>query len=246
MSNVTIKHLHVRRGANFTLQIPHLQLSAGKVLCIIGPNGSGKTTCIETLAGIVAPNAGSVSIGGRRVGPNLRAHKAMLGFIPDDENWFVQHLSAREYLQLLSSIYQEAGVKTDMPARVSILARALHFSAFDQLLDQLSHGNKKKVQLIAALMHQPKVIIVDELRNGLDPLSIIAAEDTLKAEAQRGASIIAATHDLWWAQRFADRIMLLEDGNVRVSESTRVLVGEYGSLEKMFRTTLGGAYAATL
>jgi len=246
MNSITVTNLFAWRGKTFVLHIPSLKLAAGKVLCVTGPNGSGKTTLIETLAGLVRPQTGTVLIGGTPVTNDLRATKASIGFIPDDEDWFVKNLSAREYLKLLRSIYRDAGVTSDMEARADSLATVLHFTAQDQPLERLSHGNKKKVQLIAGLMHKPAVIIVDELRNGLDPLAVMAAEDIMKAEARRGACIVAATHDLWWAQRFADRILLLIDGRVLLDQSTRSLLQQYGSLDKMFRNVIEDTYATVI
>jgi ABC-2 type transport system ATP-binding protein len=121
-----------------------------------------------------------------------------------------------------------------MQYRLRQLSRMLHFSAFEQPLESLSHGNKKKVQIIAALLHEPKVIVLDELRNGLDPLAIIAAEELVRSEASRGACIVAATHDLWWAQRIATETLLLIDGKVAYHENTDRMLEQYGSLETLF------------
>ncbi|MEK7153601.1 MAG: ABC transporter ATP-binding protein [Patescibacteria group bacterium] len=233
-----ITNLRVRRSEAFALRIGHLRLQAGKILCVTGPNGSGKTTLIDCLTGLLAPTSGVITVCGQSVSNNLRATKAIIGFVPDDEQWFVKELCAKEYFALLQSIYIEAGVTADTGSNATRLAQSLHFTAFDQQLGSLSHGNKKKVQIIAGLMHEPKVIFLDELRNGLDPLAIIAAEELIKQEATRGACIVAATHDLWWAQRVADEIVLLIDGSVALHEKTATLVQRHGSLENLFLKTI--------
>jgi ABC-2 type transport system ATP-binding protein len=163
--------------------------------------------------------------------------------VPDDEDWLIKELCAKEYFGLLARVYREAGVSTDITKRVAALSNMLHFTSHMQPLESLSHGNKKKVQLIAGLMHSPKVIILDEVRNGLDPLAIIATEQLLTQETKRGACIIATTHDLSWAERTADDILLLTDGKIHVHEKTAAIVKCYGSLQKLFLQSLGGKQA---
>ncbi len=231
---IRIRDLHVNRSNTFALHIRQLSVKPGTVLCVTGANGSGKTTLIECVTGLMGPTSGEITIAGYTVTNNLRVTKAVIGFVPDDEDWLIKELSAAEYFKLLGGIYKDAGIHTDMHRRVNYLARLLNFSAADQPLGTLSHGNKKKVQLIAGLMHEPKVIILDELRNGLDPLAIIAAEDLIKSEAGRGACILAATHDLWWAERVANDIVLLGNGSVKVHAKTASIIQRYGSIEKLF------------
>lgn len=231
---LSIKQLRATRSQDFSLAIDDLRLPSGTIMCVAGPNGSGKTTLIECLVGLAQPQMGAVFVSGHRVDQHLRTTKRLVGFIPDDDSWFVKELCAREYFDLLKTIYQEVGCDPAvMEARISRLAHCLMFTAFDQPLEQLSHGNKKKVQLIAGLMHTPKVIVVDELRNGLDPLAIIAAENIIKQEAERGVCVIAATHDLWWAERMAHRVLVLLEGRVAAYDKTAMLVATHGSLEKL-------------
>lgn len=228
-----ITDLEVKRSKDFSLKISQLSLEPGKILGVAGPNGSGKTTLLEALAGILQPDGGVIKVCGLPLTNNLRQTKTQLGIIPDDDGWFVAELTAHEYFGLLVKVYEQAGCRIN-PLRIDNLAKRLQFTAFDQRLDSLSHGNKKKVQLIAGLMHGPRVIIVDELRNGLDPLAIIAAEQVIRSEAARGAAVVAASHDLWWSQRVTDETLLLSDGRVLVHNRTKVLVERYGSLENLF------------
>lgn len=239
MRAVKISGLRLQRGSDFALNIPQLSVNPGAILCVAGPNGSGKTTFIESIAGLITPDSGEILLRGHIVSNDRAETQAIMGFIPDDEAWFIKELSASEYLDVLESVYKKAGVLLDMTKRVRAIASTLHFTAFDQPLEQLSHGNKKKVQIIAALMHEPQVIICDELRNGLDPLAIIAIERLLRAEAKRGACVIAATHDLWWAERLADTVLLLIDGRVAVLEKTSDIVRSNGSLENLFMQAVG-------
>jgi ABC-2 type transport system ATP-binding protein len=229
-----ITDLRVRRSEAFQLNIESLELAGRNILCVAGPNGSGKTTMIECLAGLLRPDAGKMMLAGQAIDNNLKATKRILGYVPDDEAWFVKELCALEYFELLIEVYRSAGIQNDMPVRIHKLAKALYFNNFRQPLEQLSHGNKKKVQLIAGLMHEPRLIVIDELRNGLDPLALVAAEHLLKQEARRGACIVASTHDLWWAERLADEVLLMVDGKPAISGRSKKLIQRYGSLEKLF------------
>jgi ABC-2 type transport system ATP-binding protein len=238
---VIVDELTLVRSKTFKLSIPHLQAKSGEVLCITGPNGSGKTSLIECIVGMTTPDTGSVTINGRVVDNNLQATRATIGYIPDDEAWIIAELCATEYLALLRSIYAKADVRTDMEATVRDIAKTLHFNAWNQQLGTLSHGNKKKVQIIAGLMHRPRLIVVDELRNGLDPLAIIAAEGLLRSAAARGSIIVATTHDLWWAERIASRVVLLIDGQLRLEQDTKSIVKAYGSVENLFLSQVSGS-----
>lgn len=235
---VRIQQLRLSRSRSFSLIIPGLEIAAGHTLCIVGPNGSGKTTLVECLAGILAPATGAITINGSLITANLRTIKRLLGFVPDDAGWLIQELCAKEYFALLKGVYRQAGCKNDMQARVISLAKALQFTAFEPQLRHLSHGNKKKVQIIAALMHQPKLLVVDEIRNGLDPLSILSVESLLRKEVTGGMSLVAATHDLHWAERMSDEVLMLLDGAISIYGKKDALVARHGSLEKLFMHTV--------
>lgn len=237
---VTITNLRLARSRNFKLELPRLRVGAGSFLCVAGPNGSGKSTLMECLSGLLKPAQGTITICGIVQSQTPSNTRRVIGYIPDDENWFIKELSAREYFALLRSTYWSAGVTIDMQERQAVLAAKLGFTAFDIPLQQLSHGNKKKVQIIAGLLHKPAVILIDEVRNGLDPLAIIAVEALLKEEVARGACVIAATHDLWWAERVASDILLLVEGQVAFQDHTEQLLKNYDSLQDAFITIVKG------
>lgn len=231
---ITIKKLQTYRNKQFSLQIPKMTITDASVVAVVGQNGSGKTTLVETLAGILPFTHGEIHIDGHTVYNNLKDAKTLVGFIPDDEDWFVKELSAKEYFQLLIHVYKQAGVSIDMQERLDLMAKALEFSQFEMALQDLSHGNKKKVQIIAALLHSPKLLIIDELRNGLDPLAIITAEQLVEDFAAQGGTVVAATHDIWWAERIADHLLFLKDGKVTSYLPTGEVIAAYGTVQKAF------------
>jgi ABC-2 type transport system ATP-binding protein len=234
-----IENLQTRRGADFVLQLEQLELRNGTVLCIIGPNGSGKTTLIEHIAGLTLPDTGSLQIHGQEITNNLYTVRANIGFIPDDDEWFIPELNAREYFAALQRIYQKARPGHDFQSRCDSLAQQLSFTSYDTQISKLSHGNKKKIQIIAGLMHEPEIIVIDELRNGLDPFAIMASEKIVKDEAARGACIVVSTHDLWWAERLASEVLLLSHGKVILHKTVQAAVQDFGSLEQAFLHKVG-------
>lgn len=231
---LSVKNLDAFQGSAFHLRIDSLKAKAGSVTCIVGPNGAGKTTFLECLTGMLKPLRGEIIVKGIPITNQLQPLRLNIGYIPDDEDWFVKELTAREYFEVLLSVYKDAGVVAPMAAAIEQLAEQLSFTAFELPLQYLSHGNKKKVQCIAALMHNPSVVIVDEIRNGLDPLAIIAVEAILQSLVKKGVCIIAATHDLWWAERIATNVVLLKQGTVAVQDSLEHILEQHTHLEDLF------------
>lgn len=232
---ITISDLYFAYNSSFSILIPKLTMYAGEIICITGPNGGGKTTYLECITGILQPQRGAITIEGEDINGALKAAKHHIGYVPDDENWFIKELCASEYLDVLMSVYWSAGVTAPMGERVTMLAQALRFTAFDIPIQQLSHGNKKKVQIIAALMHNPAVLVIDEIRNGLDPLAVLAVEDIIRAAAKAGACIIAASHDLWWAERLGSSVLIIDAGRPILSASVKDIKKKYGHVEDAFR-----------
>lgn len=231
---LTINGLKVKRSSVFQLTIPFLNFIPGSVTCIVGANGSGKTTLVESIVGLIAPRKGVVKVSGYEAHLDIAEVKRAIGYIPDDDAWIIPELTANEYFELLITVHSGQTSKRLMLKRVKELADELLFTSLNQQLGNLSHGNKKKVQIIAALLHDPHFIIVDELRNGLDPIAIIRAENILKRKQMSGSAIIAATHDLWWAERFADEIVMIKRGHVVMNDYTKNIVARSGSLEASF------------
>ncbi len=238
---LNLQNIVVRRGS-FGLGIQNLVLHGKEIACVVGPNGSGKTSLLLTILGLL-PHEGLCRIGGQPYNGSQPKIKSKLGFIPDDPELLFEELTAREQWAVTASVISSAqGVsKARLEERVKILSREMFFDPpKDKLVRDYSHGMRKKTQIVNALLGSPEVIIVDELRNGLDPLAIAQAETLIKKERDRGAAIIAATHDLWWAERFADYIYIILDGHIAAQGTLEQLLatGEH-SLEQVFCRIVG-------
>ncbi len=230
---LTIDELKVRRSQKFQLYIPYLRFLPGGMTCIVGANGSGKTTFMESLVGLIKPSSGVVDICGYDSSKESVEVKRLVGFIPDNEDWIIPELTAKEYFSLLISIYKTIDPKI-ANKRLEELAQDLLFDSFNQQLGDLSHGNKKKVQIIAGLIHDPFFIVVDELRNGLDPVAIDRAERLLRRKMYGGSCIIAATHDLYWAERLGQEIVMIARGSIVFNDYIENIIDRSGSLSNRF------------
>ncbi|MCA9344475.1 ABC transporter ATP-binding protein [Candidatus Saccharibacteria bacterium] len=230
---LTIDDLKVRRSKYFQLTVPYLHFLPGVVTCIVGANGSGKTTLVESIVGLIRPTQGRVIVSGYDTNKDIIQVKRSIGYIPDDEDWIIPELSAREYFSLLISVQDQTRLRV-LNKRVVELADELMFSSFNQQLGDLSHGNIKKVQIIAGLLHDPSFLVVDELSNGLDPIAIDRAERLLRRKMYGGTCIIAATHDLYWAERFAKEIIMIAKGHVVLNDYTENIISRSGSLANRF------------
>lgn len=234
-----VAFLEIKRNKDFCLGITSLMVKTKGIVCLVGANGSGKTTLLEAVVGVLSHDKGAIHIQGSLMNLDAFDAKLRLGYIPDDDNWIIAELTAREYFDLHEAIYKEAGVKAKMLKNVEAMAKLLSFNNFDQPMGSLSHGNKKKIQIIVALMHEPSIIVVDELRNGLDPIAIKNAENLLLQKSRQKTAVLAATHDLWWAERMSQRIVMIKDGHIMLDEPTKKIVKKSGSLENKFMQLYG-------
>lgn len=234
-SVLEIDNFSIKRNKDFTLRVDKVHLQKGKVVCLVGANGSGKTTLIEAVTGLISTHTGVVRICGIESSlKNQKRVNSLMGFIPDDDNWVIPELCAEEFFALLADIYGRRIV-----GNIDQLCERLDFKNRRLQIGSLSHGNKKKLQIIAALAHRPKLLIVDELRNGLDPVAIIQVEQLMKDFVYGQGSILASTHDLWWAERFSDETLLIHDGKIQYADDTARIVEDYGSLENKFKQVYG-------
>ena len=226
--------LEARRG-RFTLGPLSLQVEPSQTVCLVGPNGAGKTTLINVVLGLTAPYAGEVLISGRPVDALRRSHLDHIGYVPDDPKLLIEELTAREYWALLDSVRRHGTPGSDAMARAAELADRLQLDPDARPISAFSHGMRKKAQLVAALMHRPALLVIDEMRNGLDPIAGRRAEELVAEACIEGAAVLLASHDLYGAERSADEVVVLDLGQVVASGRPEDIRGDAdGSLEDAF------------
>jgi ABC-2 type transport system ATP-binding protein len=220
----------------------NLEIRAGEIFGFLGPNGAGKTTTIRMLTGLLEPSAGRAYICGHDVTKNSAQAKALLAYVPDQPKVYGK-LTAREFLALIADLYR-------MPREISrersqqLLAMFGLEDRADELLEGYSHGMRQKVVLAGALIHQPRVLLMDEPTVGLDPASARLLKDVLQELARQGATVFVSTHILEIAERLCHRVGILNKGRLIAlgsPEELRQQVGHSESLEDIFLELTGSA-----
>lgn len=237
-----------RYGDKVAVNNVSFSVQAGEVFGFLGPNGAGKTTTIKMIVGLLQPSSGTVKVAGHDVQAQPLLAKASSGYVPDTPNLYAK-LTGRELLRFVGDLYnidrQQVAQRTEELLRVLDLAEAA-----DNTIDSYSHGMQQKASLAAALMHDPKVLVLDEPTVGLDPKSARLIKDILRQMADRGAAVFLSTHILEIAERMCDRIGIINKGElVAVGTMTELRsLGKAGevSLEDIFLGLTGGAEEAAI
>jgi ABC-2 type transport system ATP-binding protein len=229
-------------GATTAVDSLDLEVKSGEIYGFLGPNGAGKTTTIRMLSGLLDASAGEAFICGYDISKEASQAKAMLAYVPDQPKLYGK-LTAREFLQLVAALYR-------IPKKVSQERSEQLLSMFglaeraDELLEGYSHGMRQKVVLAAALIHQPRVMLLDEPTVGLDPASARLLKDILQELAKQGAAVFVSTHILEIAERLCHRVGILKEGKLIAQGSPdelRKMVGHGDeSLEDIFLELTGG------
>jgi ABC-2 type transport system ATP-binding protein len=220
-----------------------LVVPRGELFAFLGPNGAGKTTSIKMLVGLLRPTSGRVRVCGFDVVTETREANRRLGFVPD-EPYLYDKLSGREFLEFITSMYglaPQAGRE-----RIEREIENFRLADFvDDLTESYSHGMKQRLVFAAALLHDPQVLVLDEPMVGLDPRSARMVKDLLQERSKQGMTIFMSTHTLGLAEEIADRIGIVDHGQLRcvgtLDELKRELAFEGTSLEQLFLEVTGTA-----
>jgi ABC-2 type transport system ATP-binding protein len=227
---------------NFRLGPLSLRFAASNLTCLVGPNGSGKTTLIRALMGIVKLSAGEVLYDAMPMSSRPPDLLRLIGFVPDGPDNLVPELTARELWELHALAHSRVtGSFSEMMTQAEQLAHVLDLRPSRATIRSYSHGMQKKTQLIASLMHKPDYLILDEPRNGLDPIAGEKLDRLVAEECGRGATVILATHDLRYAARVAHSVVVLNRGQCTAVGSPDQLrmTGERDFVDTFFRLVRG-------
>ncbi|MDD4997484.1 MAG: ABC transporter ATP-binding protein [Syntrophales bacterium] len=238
---IELNDLTKRYGSTLAVDRLSLSVEKGEIFGFIGPNGAGKTTTIRMMAGVLGPTAGTVRISGIDMDSEPEAAKRLIGFIPD-RPFLYEKLTGMEFLRFVSDLYGF----TDGLFRKRAEELLIQFSLYDwsdHLIEAYSHGMKQRLIIASALLHEPKVIIVDEPMVGLDPAGIRMVKDLLRELAESGTTIFMSTHTLEIAEDLCNRIGVIHHGRLVALGSTGDLRGtaqlREGDLEDVFLRLTG-------
>ena len=245
---IHVANLVKRYGAAVAVNDVSFDVHAGEVFGFLGPNGAGKTTTIKVIVGLLQPSAGGVWVAGNDVQADPVGAKSSSGYVPDTPNLYPK-LSGRELLRFVADLYSLD--RGQVARRIEELLRMFDLTAAgDDTIDSYSHGMQQKMSLAAALMHDPRVLVLDEPTVGLDPKSARLIKDILRQMADRGAAVLLSTHILEIAERMCDRVGIINRGQliaVGTMDELRALDSTgRASLEDIFLGLTGGAEVAEL
>jgi ABC-2 type transport system ATP-binding protein len=212
LSIIDIKNLTKYYGKSRGIEDVSLSVEEGEIFGFIGPNGAGKSTTIRTLLALIYPTSGSAEIFGKdciKFAPEIAKH---IGYLPS-EVFYYENMKAIDLLNYSASFY-----KKDCSKRIKELAEIMELD-LSKKIDNLSYGNKKKVGIVQGLLHDPKLIILDEPTGGLDPLMQNKFFDLLKTENEKGTTILFSSHILSEVQRLCHRVAIIKDGSIINVES---------------------------
>lgn len=224
-----IKSLTKAFGDKMAVRDVSFQIKPGEIFALIGPNGSGKTTIIKTVAGLLKPTSGEVIVCNQNVVDHPENAKACLGYIPDDP-YIWPTMTGNEFLHFVGALYGMA--EKDRTDKIKELLPVFNIDQIkDEYFEDYSRGNKQKFSIIAALLHEPKVLLVDEPIVGLDPDSAIIAKSLFLSFTKKGGAVLLVTHTLSVAQEIAHQIGILKSGSLIASGDVRQLSAK-ASLKK--------------
>jgi len=189
-----------------------ITVEAGEIYGFLGPNGAGKTTTLKIISGLMRPDSGSVRLCGYDVAAEPLSAKKILGYVPDRPHVY-DKLTAREFMAFIGGLYEMDS--TSVSAGTDKLLDLFGLADWkDELVEGFSHGMRQRLVLSAALLHEPRVLIVDEPMVGLDPRGARLLRDVFVGLKENGTSVLMSTHSLDIAEKIADRVGIINKGKL--------------------------------
>jgi len=211
------------------------QIKEGNIIGLVGPNGAGKTTTISMLMGILKKTSGKIVIDGMEMNEEAIALKAKIGYVSDDENQLLS-LKAIEYLNFAADMYRVS--EKERKNKIIELSEIFEIqNELNQRMDQFSKGMKQKIMIMASLLHSPKIWILDEPFNGLDPKIVFVLKEFMKEYASKGNTIILSSHALDIIENLCDEVMFINRGSLIYKGTLDELKEKYpmqDTLEKIY------------
>jgi ABC-2 type transport system ATP-binding protein len=218
----------------------NLEVAQGEVFGFLGPNGAGKTTTIRMMSGLLQPTGGRALIGGFDVQKEPLRAKFITGFIPD-RPFLYEKLTATEFLHFVAQLYE----MKDSKKRIDDLLDLFGLPDWkNELVENFSHGMKQRLVMASALLHHPKVLVVDEPMVGLDPRGARLVKDIFKDLSSKGVTVFMSTHTLEIVEQMCTRVAIINKGDIiaegSVEDLGRMARMENSHLEPIFLKLTGG------
>ena len=228
-----IKNISKSYGAQRVLCAINQTFDAGRIVGLLGPNGAGKSTLMKIVTGYIAADEAEVLIDGKRVSVDDVATKRLVGYLPEHNPLYLD-MYVREYLEFVAEVYGLKGVARRETVEEVIERTGLTVEA-NKKIGQLSKGYRQRVGIAAAIIHNPRVLILDEPTTGLDPNQLIEIRQLIK-DLGRDRLVIFSTHIMQEVEQVCDDVIVINKGNVIEQGEKDALVAKYGSIERIFYT----------
>ena len=236
--HLVIKNFSKRYGTNnhYSVKNVSLDVKGGEIFGFLGPNGAGKSTIIKSIVGIQTITEGNIEICGYDVESQAPHAKLHLGFVPDHYALY-ENLTGREYINYIADLYS---ITEEYRNEVieKLVKRFQLTGSFDNQMKTYSHGMKQKITIMSALVHNPKVWILDEPLTGLDPTSIFEVKECMKEHAAKGNVVFFSSHIIDLVEKLCDRIAIIKKGQLRASASIKELSEKGIELERFYLDTI--------
>ena len=228
---LNIQNLTKRYGSKTAVDNLSLSIEAGEICAFIGHNGAGKTTTLKACCGLLTPDSGEITVDGMSIREKPIDCKRVMAYIPDNPDMY-EFLTGYEYLNFVADVY---GVtKEDREKRIAELGALLGITdALGRAISECSHGMKQKIAIISALIHKPKLILMDEPFVGLDPVASHQLKNLMAEHCANGGAIFFSTHVLEVAEKLCNKVAIIKNGKLVASGAMDVVRGD-SSLEEIF------------
>ncbi|XKK17329.1 ABC transporter ATP-binding protein [Bacillus sp. AC79A.1] len=221
--------------------VDHLNITvkAGDIFGFIGHNGAGKSTTIKSLVGVIDFEEGEIFIDGHSVKKDPIACKRVMAYIPDNPDLYEQ-LTGIQYLNFVADVFKVPA--RDREEQIQKYGDAFEITPYlGDLISSYSHGMKQKVAIISAVLHKPKLLVLDEPFVGLDPKAAVVLKGIMKELCEKGSAIFFSTHVLYVAEKLCNKVAMINRGKLALSGEVNSLIKE-GSLEELFMKELANEY----
>lgn len=233
---LTLANLSKKFGNFIAVNNINLEIREGDFFGFLGQNGAGKTTTIKMITGLYSPTKGKILVGGFDIQKNPIEAKSLIGYIPD-QPFLYEKLTGREFLYFCGGLYKID--KSKLKNKIEETIDQLNIGQWvDKRTEEYSQGMKQRIAIASALLHNPKLIVVDEPMIGLDPQSALVVKNVLKQKASEGAAIFMSTHSLNVAEEICSRIGIIKDGQMILEDEKEMVEQirgtDHHNLESLF------------
>lgn len=227
------------KGGNKAVDQLNITVQAGDIFGFIGHNGAGKSTTIKSLVGVIDFEEGEIFVDGHSVKKDPIACKRVMAYIPDNPDLYEQ-LTGIQYLNFVADVFKVPA--KDREKEIQKYGDAFEITPYlGDLISSYSHGMKQKVAIISAVLHKPKLLVLDEPFVGLDPKAAVVLKGIMKELCEKGSAIFFSTHVLDVAEKLCNKIAMINRGKLALSGEVNSLIKE-GSLEELFMKELANEY----